>query len=74
MLKHGFETLNLHRIFLHVYEENVRAMRSYAKAGFSEEGRFRQARYANGRYSDVVAMSILRPEWDAMQTSSRRSA
>lgn len=74
MLKHGFETLNLHRIFLHVYEDNARAIRTYAKAGFTEEGRLRQARYAQGRYSDVLVMGILRPEWDAMQTSSRRRA
>lgn len=74
MVKHGFETLNLHRIFLHVYEDNTRAIRSYAKVGFIEDGRLRQARYAQGRYSDVVVMSLLRPEWKAMQTSSRRSA
>jgi RimJ/RimL family protein N-acetyltransferase len=65
LLKHGFETLNLNRIFLRVYEENVRAVRSYEKAGFVLEGRQRQAVYKHGKYEDVLFMSVLRSEWDS---------
>jgi RimJ/RimL family protein N-acetyltransferase len=64
LLKHGFETLNLNRIFLRVYEDNVRAVRSYEKAGFVLEGRQRQAVYKLGKYEDVLFMSVLRSEWD----------
>lgn len=63
MIKHGFESLNLHRIFLRVFETNPRAIRSYEKAGFVHEGRFRQAEFRNGKYIDVLFMSVLRPEW-----------
>ena len=63
LIEHGFNTLNLNRIFLHVYETNQRAVRSYEKTGFSIEGRLRQARYLNGRYVDVIIMSILKDEW-----------
>jgi diamine N-acetyltransferase len=63
LLKHGFHTLNLHRIFLRVFETNKRAIRSYEKAGFVHEGRLRQAQYSNGKYEDVLMMSVLRPEW-----------
>jgi len=65
LCKHSFETLNLYRLYLHVYEDNPRAIRSYEKVGFVHEGRLRAARYENGRYTDVLSMSILRPEWDA---------
>jgi RimJ/RimL family protein N-acetyltransferase len=65
LLQHGFETLNLHRIFLRVYEENVRAVRSYEKAGFVFEGKLRQAVYKHGNYDDVLIMSVLRSEWDS---------
>ena len=58
-LKHGFETLNLNRIFLVVYENNPRAIRSYEKAGFVLEGRQRQAVYMEGEYFDVLMMSVL---------------
>ena len=64
LLKHGFETLNLNRIMLQVYEDNPRAIRCYEKAGFIHEGSLRQARYHNGRYYDVLNMGILREEWD----------
>jgi diamine N-acetyltransferase len=64
MLKFGFETLNFHRIFLRVYEHNQRGIRAYEKAGFQHEGRQRQAQYQEGRYFDVLMMSVLRAEWD----------
>lgn len=65
LLKHGFETLNLHRIFLRVYASNPRAIRSYKKTGFTLEGRLREAVFKRGRYDDVLIMSVLRSEWDA---------
>lgn len=63
LLKHGFETLNLNRIFLRVYEKNRRAIRTYEKAGFSHEGRLREAVYKNSCYQDVLIMGILRAAW-----------
>jgi RimJ/RimL family protein N-acetyltransferase len=68
MAKHGFETLNFHRIRLHVYAENAAAVRVYEKIGFVHEGRLRDDSYANGRYGDVLVMSMLRPEWDAVKS------
>lgn len=65
LLKHGFETLNLHRIMLQVYEDNPRAIRCYEKAGFVHEGRLRAARFFEGKYFDILIMGILEAEWDA---------
>lgn len=65
LLKYGFETLNLNRISLVVYDDNPRAIRAYEKAGFVLEGRLRQAKYKHGRYGDELIMSVLRSEWDA---------
>ena len=63
LLHHGFTTLNLHRIFLRVFEGNPRAIRAYEKAGFVHEGRMRQAEFRDDKYLDVLLMSVLRPEW-----------
>jgi diamine N-acetyltransferase len=63
LVKHGFETLNLNRIYLHVFEINPRAIRAYEKAGFTLEGRERQAEFRNGRYIDVLRMSMLKAEF-----------
>ena len=63
LLRHGFKTLNLNRVFLRVFEHNPRAARSYEKAGFVHEGRMRQAHFHEGQYFDVILMSVLRSEW-----------
>ena len=63
LLKHGFETLNLNRIYLRVFGNNPRAIRTYKKAGFVEEGILRQGHFHNGEYEDVYLMSVLRSEW-----------
>ncbi len=70
LLRFGFETLNLNRIFLKVHETNRRAIRAYEKAGFVHEGRMRQAHYTRGKYEDILWMSVLRSEW----LSSERNA
>ena len=65
LLRHGFETLNLNRVYLRVFAENKRAIHTYEKVGFVHEGRMRQAVFKHGVYSDVLFMSILRDEWNA---------
>lgn len=64
LIDHCFETLNLNRVQLYVYEDNVWAIRAYEKVGFVHEGRKRQALYKHGKYKDVLIMSILRNEWE----------
>ncbi len=59
----GFQQLNLNRIGLSVYDYNGRGIRCYAKVGFREEGRKREARFWDGKYWDVVQMGILASEW-----------
>jgi [ribosomal protein S5]-alanine N-acetyltransferase len=61
---YAFELLNLNKVWLGVNADNRGALRSYVKAGFAEEGRLRQEVYRNGRYHDVVRMSLLRAEYE----------
>jgi RimJ/RimL family protein N-acetyltransferase len=63
MVAFAFQTLNLNRVWLHVYEDNVRGQRVYEKAGFRKEGILRQENYREGRYWDTITMAILREEW-----------
>lgn len=67
MLRHGFNTLNLNRIFLQVFETNQRAIHSYERTGFVLEGRLRQDMFKNGKYLDVLIMSVLRSEWQDVE-------
>jgi diamine N-acetyltransferase len=63
MLRHGFNNLNLNRIYLRVYETNQRGIRCYEKCGFKLEGRMRQAQFLNGKYIDMLWMAVLKDEW-----------
>lgn len=63
LCRHGFETLNMNRISLDVFETNPRAIRSYEKAGFVHEGRKRRDHFQDGRYIDTLVMSQLKEEY-----------
>ena len=63
MLRYGFETIGLNRIYLSVFADNSAAIASYRRAGFYEEGRLRQDFRADGKYHDIVLMAALRQEW-----------
>jgi RimJ/RimL family protein N-acetyltransferase len=62
---YAFETLNLNRVGLEVYEDNERGIKAYERVGFTREGVLRQAMYREGRYWNKIVMSILREEWEA---------
>ena len=62
LMRFGFDEMNLHRIELHVYDFNERAIAAYRRCGFVEEGRLRDAHYGGGRYCDVVVMAALRDD------------
>ena len=65
MLDYAFLATGLNRIELEVYAFNPRAQRVYEKAGFTVEGRRRDAFRFDGVYIDAVVMSVLRREWTA---------
>lgn len=65
LLGHAFGTLNLHRVYLRVYESNARARKVYLRVGFQEEGRLRSDHYVEGVYEDTLIMGLLVEEWQA---------
>jgi len=63
MVDYAFSTLNLNRVQLNVYKENLRAVSVYKKIGFKTEGTRRQAMYHRGKYCDFLHMAVLHTEW-----------
>lgn len=74
LLRFGFETLNLNRIYLRVDEENKGGIRAYEKAGFVHEGSFREGVYRDGKYGNVLFMSVLRSEWNSAEKTGKQSS
>jgi RimJ/RimL family protein N-acetyltransferase len=64
MLDYGFNGLGLHNIMLTVYSFNERGLRAYARAGFREIGRRREAFRLGGDAYDVVYMDSLAAEFE----------
>ncbi len=58
-----FNQINVNKVQLNVFGFNERAIKSYKKSGFVEEGRIRQRLFRNGKYQDQIVMGILRDEY-----------
>lgn len=61
----GFTWFALHRIYLRVIEDNIRAIRAYERAGFKHEGVEREAMLVQGTYKNLLLMSLLASEFKA---------
>lgn len=62
LVNYLFDQLNLRRVQLDTWSGNERAIRSFARIGFREEGRLREAVRGPGGYFDSVVMGLLRSE------------
>lgn len=64
MLNYAFDTLNVRKVWLAVYENNPHAKKLYEKLGFVLEGCLRKHICVKGVYYDKYLMGIFREEWE----------
>ncbi|MEP6871239.1 MAG: GNAT family protein [Anaerolineaceae bacterium] len=74
LLKYAFRLRNMEKVWLTTSGGNVRAQRSYAACGFTEEGRQRRQVWLDGAYDDVVFMGILREDWQRSKNGEAGAA
>ncbi|MDP2894167.1 MAG: GNAT family protein [Sulfurimonas sp.] len=65
MLNHGFNTMNLHRIYSGTMQNNEPMKHLSLALGMKQEGVFRDEVYKNGKYHDTIRFSILKEEFNA---------
>ena len=58
--KYAFDILNLNKILLEVIKMNDAAVKLYEKFGFTEEGLLKQQCYFDGKWQDVIIMSLFK--------------
>ncbi|MFD2445326.1 GNAT family N-acetyltransferase [Bacillus sp. CGMCC 1.16607] len=63
MLSFGFTQLDLNKIWLRVEVDNHKAIKSYKRMGYVEEGILRQDRLRKGEFIDRLRMSVLKDEY-----------
>lgn len=61
-LRYAFDVLGLNKVSLDVLEYNTRAIRMYERLGFQPEGVHREDAYKEGRFVNVLRMSLLARE------------
>ncbi len=63
IIEYGFNVMQLRKIYLAVYEQNINAKKLYEKLGFKLEGTLRKHIYARENYYDKYLMGIFKEEF-----------
>ncbi|MDR0919478.1 MAG: UDP-4-amino-4,6-dideoxy-N-acetyl-beta-L-altrosamine N-acetyltransferase [Oscillospiraceae bacterium] len=58
-LKIAFNELNMHKVYLRVYSENIGAVKAYRNSGFTVEGVLKEQVFINNKYFDIIMMSVI---------------
>lgn len=64
ILKFGFEKLKLHRIYAHLFEENIGSKRVLEKCGFKLEAIIRETRFRYNKWHNELTYGILKKEYE----------
>ena len=70
LLKHAFETMKLNKIWLMVYESNLRGQEFYSKLGFSDEALLREEYFHEGTFHNMLRMCLLKKDWEKGENKS----
>ncbi len=62
LLNIAFTELGLHKVYLNVFSDNLRAIRFYEKMGFHKEGVFRDHVLVRGEYRDLCWYAYINKE------------
>ena len=62
MIAYGFEVMGLHKIFLRVFSDNIRAQKSYERAGFRQEAYLKEEVFVDGIFKDIILMAKINDE------------
>lgn len=64
VMKHCFEDMDINRISLEAFEDNLRAVHLYSSCGFVLEGILREKVIKKNKYRNLVLMAALRNEYE----------
>lgn len=56
--EYGFKVLGIHKMYARVLGTNIASQKLHKKAGFSEEGYFKDDMFIDGEYVDTVSFAV----------------
>lgn len=66
LVGYAFRHLNMRKLWLSVYADNERAIRSYKSVGFREEAVLKEHVYSEGVHKDWLYMSLFRRDYEPL--------
>lgn len=60
LINYATVKLNMHRLYLEVFADSEKAIKLYESCGFSKEGILRDKIFKDGKFRDVMVMSIVK--------------
>lgn len=73
ILEYVFETLKFNKLMCEVFSFNEKVIQMHKKFGFQQEGLYREHILKDGVYHDIVALAILKNEWDTVKDPLKES-
>lgn len=64
MLNFAFNERGLERIFAEIIENNEASIKSLLKCGYKKEGILRNSVFKNGKFNNMIIMSVLKSEFN----------
>lgn len=64
ILKYAFDELELHKVYLNVLSDNIRANKFYNKAGFSFEGEFKEYLCLQGSFKNLKWYGMVKEDFN----------
>ena len=61
LVKHSFNTLNIHQLYCHIDNDNESSLKLFSKVGFRTCGVMRDWIVYGGRWHNVTVMQLIRP-------------
>jgi len=61
IIDQGFTNIDIHKLWIHVFEPNKRAIKFYKKTGFIQEGYHTEMVRIDDKYYDEIFMSMTNP-------------
>ncbi len=73
ILNYVFEIMKFHKLICEVFSFNEKVIQMHEKFGFQREGLLREYILKDGKYYDVVVLSLLKYEWENIKNNLKES-
>lgn len=59
LIQIAFDDYNLHRLYAYIHEDNTASIKSFSKSGMQVESVMKECVFVNGKYKNLVVVSII---------------